>query len=831
MNWVLLQNSLLVAGLTALVASGAGWMAGLFVVGLNRTWQRVFLGLGLIALALPPFVVTNTWLHYLGAGGAWRAWLAVNPFSIWGTVLILTLMFWPIAMLAAWGAWGRLEVGCVESDPAVVGWAFVKALLVPLARPMALPAAVLIFVLALNNFAVPVILQVKVFPAEMWVRFNTLFDTAGVVWLSWPLVAAPLALLWVMSRRRVPWPHWKPTASPDVFRHHLGRVWHLVAGACTMSLVVLSVGLPVFQLAATGRTWIELPTALAAGTNALWNSVWFASLTACLVLAAAYLAIPKCGREAALPRTLGWALWVPFLVPGVLLGIGLILVFNRPALSLVYQGPLIVLIALFCRYLTLSWNTVAHGCEGADRDLVELAVLNGASRWELLRAVYWPQMRRRVAVMWYIVFLLCLWDVESVVLIVPPGGETLALRIFNLLHYGHNAQVNALCLMLLVVAVTPLVVWSVVQRLRSTGLRNGTVLASLLGANALLGSGCGTGLPPDHSALKSTLFGSVQVISTRGVGVGQVNKPRSVTVDLHDNLYVVDMTGRVQKFSSNGTFALQWQMPETDIGRAKGMCRDLQGNVVVVEPHYSRVNHYTPEGRLALQWGVHGTEPGRIAFPRAAAVNTRNEIYVTEYSAAERVQRFRLPAREARGETVEFLNGFGQMGSGPGEFNRPEGIAVDRQDRVYVADSCNHRIQVFDREGRFLRAYGKAGQAPGELSYPYDICVDQEGRQYVCEFGNSRIQVFDEAGQPVEIIGGPGAGPGRFSNPWGLALDSAGNLYVADSQNHRVQKFIRRRSAGDLAALPPKESRGKVATAKTRKHTEAAMYEAGGRGV
>jgi len=650
MNWILLQNSLLVAGLTALVASGAGWMAGLFVAGLNRTWQRVFLGLGLVALALPPFVVTNTWLHYLGAGGAWRAWLAVNPFSIWGTVLILTLMFWPIAMLAAWGAWGRLEVACVESDPAVVGWAFVKALLVPLARPMALPAAVLIFVLALNNFAVPVILQVKVFPAEMWVRFNTLFDTAGVVWLSWPLVAAPLALLWVLSRRRVPWPHWKPTASPDVFRHHLGRVWHGVAGACMMSLVVLSVGLPVLQLAATGRTWIELPTALAAGTSALWNSVRFASLTACLVLAASYLAIPKCGRGGAVHRTLGWALWVPFLVPGVLLGIGLILVFNRPGLALVYQGPLIVLIALFCRYLTLSWNTVAHGCEGADRDLVELAVLNGASRWELLRAVYWPQMRRRVAVMWYIVFLLCLWDVESMVLIVPPGGETLALRIFNLLHYGHNAQVNALCLMLLVVAVTPLVVWSVVQRLRSSGLRNGTVLASLLGANALLGSGCGTGLPPDHSALESTLFGSVQVISTRGVGVGQVNKPRSVTVDLHDNLYVVDMTGRVQKFSSNGTFALQWQMPETDIGRAKGMCRDLArerggGRTALRagEPLYP--------GRAAgaTVGGTRVRSPDVIVFPRAAAVNTRSEIYVTEYSAAERVQRFRLPAREDQG--------------------------------------------------------------------------------------------------------------------------------------------------------------------------------------
>jgi len=138
------------------------------------------------------------------------------------------------------------------------------------------------------------------------------------------------------------------------------------------------------------------------------------------------------------------------------------------------------------------------------------------------------------------------------------------------------------------------------------------------------------------------------------------------------------------------------------------------------------------------------------------------------------------------------LDSFGHAGTGPGEFNRPEGLCVDAQDRVYVADSCNHRIQIFSSDGKFLRAYGKAGSGEGELSYPYDICVDAAGRQYVCEFGNSRIQVFDANDRSIEIIGSPGAEPGRFSNPWGVVLDSAGNLYVADSQNHRVQKLIKR---------------------------------------
>jgi DNA-binding beta-propeller fold protein YncE len=211
------------------------------------------------------------------------------------------------------------------------------------------------------------------------------------------------------------------------------------------------------------------------------------------------------------------------------------------------------------------------------------------------------------------------------------------------------------------------------------------------------------------------------------------------------------------------------------------------------------VNHFSPDGKLLAQWGIHGTNAGLLTFPRSVAVNSRQEIYVSEYGLVERVQRF-----TARGE--KFINSFGQAGTGPGEFNRAEGLFIDSQDRVYVADSCNHRIQIFTREGQFLRAYGKPGRGLGELSYPYDICVDKHGRQYVCEFGNSRIQVFDSNDHPIEIIGGPGTDPGQFGNPWGVALDSAGDLYVADSQNHRVQKLIPRNKISQQTgreSMPP----------------------------
>ena len=127
--------------------------------------------------------------------------------------------------------------------------------------------------------------------------------------------------------------------------------------------------------------------------------------------------------------------------------------------------------------------------------------------------------------------------------------------------------------------------------------------ASALGCGVLLAS-CGAG--PSNGGFESAIFSEVRVIGSRGNAPGQFVKPRSVAVDRDDNVYVCDMTGRVQKFDAQSNYLLQWQMPEIERGRPKGMALDHEGNIVVVEPHYSRINHFTPEGRLVSQWGRHG---------------------------------------------------------------------------------------------------------------------------------------------------------------------------------------------------------------------------------
>src|SRR4051794_4047467 len=700
---------MLVSAGAATGASLLGLVVALWATALGKRWQHAVLLLAITVLALPPFLITNCWLHYLGNAGVWQGWLPWRIYSLPGAAWILTLMLWPVPFLAVWTSWKALGGGQLEADLSLRGAALFRWLLWPMARPSAGLAFALVFILALNNFSVPSILQVKVYSAELWVKFSTAFDYASVIRFSIPLVIAPALFLLAWRRRPVTWPAKHPEFSERLFRRQLGRGTFALLGAASLAVYFLSLVLPAFELFASSRTWSELPTVFRAEPRLVVQSFVFALSSAvfCLVLA-----------------LMGWRkrwgslLWISFFIPGVLLGIALIFLLNRPGLDVIYHSLGLVVFSWVIRYCALAWNGVARVFGNVDAELVDAARMNGATGWNLVRLAYLPQAGASVAGIGYIIYLLCLWDVETIVLTCPPGGETLALRIFNLLHYGHTAQVNSLCLLLLMVAALPMLFWFLSRRFRPA-----------LGLGVATGAIFLAGCAPD-GAFQSRFFSDVQTIGTRGTRLGEFNKPRSLTVDREDNVYVVDMTGRVQKFSPDGAFLLSWQMPQTDLGKPKGMSCDSSGNILVLEPHYQRVNHFSRQGELVSQWGNKGTNEGFLTLPRSIAVNSAGNILISEYTTVDRVQCFSADGKK-------WLFSFGRPGTGPGEFNRAEGLGLDSSNRIYVADSCNHRIQVFSPEGKFLRSYGRPGTGLGELSYPYDIRIDAEGFQYVCEFGNS----------------------------------------------------------------------------------------------
>ncbi len=130
----------------------------------------------------------------------------------------------------------------------------------------------------------------------------------------------------------------------------------------------------------------------------------------------------------------------------------------------------------------------------------------------------------------------------------------------------------------------------------------------------------------------------------------------------------------------------------------------------------------------------------------------------------------------------------GLRGSGPGEFNFPTHLAWGGG-QLYVTDSLNFRVQVFDAELHFVRELGGLGDTPGDLPRPKGVAVDARGTVWVVEGSFDAVQAFDTEGELVAVIGGAGTTPGRFWLPAGAAIDGQGQLFVADTWNARVQVF------------------------------------------
>jgi DNA-binding beta-propeller fold protein YncE len=97
-----------------------------------------------------------------------------------------------------------------------------------------------------------------------------------------------------------------------------------------------------------------------------------------------------------------------------------------------------------------------------------------------------------------------------------------------------------------------------------------------------------------------------------------------------------------------------------------------------------------------------------------------------------------------------YLTEWGSYGSGPGQFNTPYGVAIDASGNVYVAETINHRVQVFSGSGVYLTQFGSLGSGSGQFSQPTDVAVDVNGNIYVADHNNHRIQVFGSLPVPAQ---------------------------------------------------------------------------------
>jgi sugar lactone lactonase YvrE len=249
--------------------------------------------------------------------------------------------------------------------------------------------------------------------------------------------------------------------------------------------------------------------------------------------------------------------------------------------------------------------------------------------------------------------------------------------------------------------------------------------------------------------------------------------------------------------------------------------------------------------RFLAEWGSKGTKPGEFHFPIGIAINTDEEIFVSDFYNS-RVQKFSLdgkllavipvfpnPGGIATGRSGELyiahfaetkraertadrisvydaagklLRQWGRTGSGDGEFDCPGGIALARDGRLFVADQTNRRVQVFNGDGKLLAKWGEHGSKPGQfggavslrsrVGGPQFVALDADGNVFTTEGSECRVQKFTPRGKPLLAWGKDSEEPGGFGGGWlggklkgpvGICVDH-GSVWVT-SVNGRVQQF------------------------------------------
>ena len=173
-----------------------------------------------------------------------------------------------------------------------------------------------------------------------------------------------------------------------------------------------------------------------------------------------------------------------------------------------------------------------------------------------------------------------------------------------------------------------------------------------------------------------------------------------------------------------------------------------------------------------------GQGEGQLLLPVSLAFDSRERLHVTDE------HNHRVTVFDTEGKVVDT---WGEFGDGEGQLNGPAGIAIDGADNVYIADQHNHRIQKFTAAGSYIGGWGGLGNGPGELDMPWGVTVAPDGDVYVADWRNDRVQRFTAGGDLVAVYGESGDGDGQFSRPSSVAVDAEGLMYVADWGNERVQ--------------------------------------------
>jgi DNA-binding beta-propeller fold protein YncE len=275
------------------------------------------------------------------------------------------------------------------------------------------------------------------------------------------------------------------------------------------------------------------------------------------------------------------------------------------------------------------------------------------------------------------------------------------------------------------------------------------------------------------------------VTGERRSGEG-LDKPYGVAVR-NGRVYVGDTVGRsVMMFDLNaGRFTRIGMDDPGSLRMPFGMDVDPQGNLYVLDGTLKRVHVYDPNGKFVRMMGqdMKWSRPAGLALDAV-----RRRLYVVDAGGVDSKDH-RVRALDL--DTGKLLFEIGRRGDGPGEFNLPRDAVVGADGLLYVVDSGNFRVEVFDAEGKFVKTFGAVGRQGGQFSRPKEIAADTQGNIYVADSAFGNFQIFDKDGALLLDVGSRSNSdaPAKFMLPSGIAVDVDGRIYMVDQFFRKVEVF------------------------------------------
>gem|GEM_PF-1440669 len=300
-------------------------------------------------------------------------------------------------------------------------------------------------------------------------------------------------------------------------------------------------------------------------------------------------------------------------------------------------------------------------------------------------------------------------------------------------------------------------------------------------------------------------------------------------------LYVTDRNNnRVQKFTMNGAFLSKFASSGSGDGQlnhpAGIFCDVGNSRVYIADRDNNRVEKFSTTGAFSLIIGSSGSGDGQFSLPVGAAKMPgiggdysayQSKIYVTD-TGNNRIQLFNTSG--------DFFGTWGTAGSQNAQFNSPRGIAIGNTGYVYVADFNNNRVQKFNPDGSFVTAWGSLGTGNGQFDGPFYIALDSDGAVYVTDYNNHRVQKFDPNGVFIGTWGSQGTGDGQFNFPKGICVynySSVADVFVVDSGNNRIQKFRVTIGAGTTTTVQASSTTTSLNTTTTSQGSSTTSIQGG----